>query len=296
MENKQKKTSLNRIIIAILIAVLLGLSGYMFYNNTELEKANTFLEDEKVKITQDLDEMIAKYDVAIKDNSSLSEELKLEREDVLMFLDSVKNLKKANYSIIRRYRNKIKDLEQSNQDLFKANDSLRVSNQFLANEIDSARVFIQGQTAQLDTLNIQNDELMEKIEIGAKLQVNSVNTISMKERNNGKLVSTTRASRTDALRISFTIAGNTLADEGEENALIQVLNPKGEVVSGVGEEALENGETILYTDKTLVEYAKENIDVVSLIEVNRKEMTKGTHTVRVFLNGRIVGVSEFLLK
>jgi len=25
-------------------------------------------------------------------------------------------------------------------------------------------------------------------------------------------------------------------------------------------------------------------------------MTKGTHTVRVFLNGRIVGVSEFLLK
>jgi hypothetical protein len=167
------------------------------------------------------------------------------------------------------------------------------------NYTDSIKlIFVNHSTflIQLDTLNIQNDELMEKIEIGAKLQVNSVNTISMKERNNGKLVSTTRASRTDALRISFTIAGNTLAVEGEENALIQVLNPKGEVVSGVGEEALENGETILYTDKTLVEYAKENIDVVSLIEVNRKEMTKGTHTVRVFLNGRIVGVSEFLLK
>jgi hypothetical protein len=296
MENKQKKDSLNRILIAILIAVLLGLSGYMFYNNAELEKANTFLEDEKVKITQDLDEMIAKYDVAIKDNSSLSEELKLEREDILMFLDSVKNLKKANYSIIRRYRNKIKDLEQSNQDLFKANDSLRVSNQFLTNEIDSARAFIQGQTAQLDTLNIQNNELIEKIGIGAKLQVNSINTISMKERNNGKLISTIRASRTDALRISFTIAGNNLADEGEENALIQVLNPKGEVVHGIGEEALENGKTILYTDKTSVEYTKDNIDVISLIEVNRKEMTKGTHTVHVFLNGRLVGISKFILK
>jgi hypothetical protein len=296
MEKKEKKDSLNRIIITLLIILLLGLLAYMFYNNTELQKSKTFLEEEKVKITQDLDDMVAKYDVAIKDNSSLSEELKLERDDILMFRDSVKNLKQTNYSIIRRYRNKIKTLEQSNQDLFKANDSLRVSNQFLTNEIDSARVFIQNQTAQLDTLNIQNNELMEKIGIGAKLQVNSVNTVSMRERNNGKLVSTSRASRTDALRISFRIAGNDLADEGEENALIQVLNPKGEVVHAIGEEALENGETIFYTDKTIVEYTKENIDVISLIEVNRKEMTKGVHTVHVFLNGRIVGISNFALK
>ena len=295
MEKKEKKDS-NRIVIIILIALLLGLLGYMFYNNTELQKSKAFLEDEKVKITQDLDEMIAKYDVAIEDNSSLSEELKLEREDILMFRDSVKNLKKTNYSIIRRYRNKIKSLEQTNQELFKSNDSLRVSNQFLTNEIDSARVYIQNQTALLDTLNVRNDELMEKIGIGAKLQVNSVKTIPMRERNNGKLVTTTRASRTDALRIGFTIAGNDLADDGEENALIQVLNPKGEVVHAVGEEALENGETIFYTDKTSVEYNKENIDVISLIEVNRKEMLKGTHTVHVFLNGRLVGLTNFILK
>jgi uncharacterized protein len=296
MEKQQQKNSSNRIIITILITLLLGLLAYMFYNNTELQKSKTFLEEEQVKITQDLDEMIAKYDVAIQDNSSLSEELKLERDDILMFRDSVKNLKQTNYSIIRRYRNKIKELEQSNQDLFKANDSLRVSNQFLTNEIDSAKVFIQNQIAILDTLNIQNVELMAKIGIGAKLQVNSVKTISMRERNNGKLVSTTRASRTDALRISFTIAGNDLADEGEENALIQVLNPKGEVVHGIGEDALENGETILYTDKTAVDYTKDNIDIISLIEVNRKEMTKGIHTVHVFLNGRLVGVSKFILK
>lgn len=296
MEKREQKDTKNKIVIGILIALLLGLLGYMFYNNTELQKSKTFLEDEKVKIGQNLDEMIAKYDKAIKENSSISEELKLEREDIILFRDSVKNLKQTNYSIIRRYRKKIKSLEDSNTQLFKANDSLRVSNRFLTNEIDSARVFIQNQTAQLDTLNIQNSDLLEKIGVGAQLHVNSVKAVSMKERNNGKLVATSRASRTDALRISFRIAENSLAEERVENALIQVLNPKGEVVHAVGEESIDNGGSIIYTDKTSVDYTKENIDVISLIEVNRKEMIKGVHIVKVFLNGQIVGISKFVLK
>lgn len=296
MEQKEKNNSKSKIVITVLIVLLLSLLAFMFYNNTELQKSKAFLEDEKVKIEQDLDEMLEKYDTAIGENSTLSEELKLEREDILMFRDSVKNLKQTNYSIIRRYRKKIKNLENSNAQLFKANDSLRVSNQFLANEIDSARVFIQNQTAQLDTLNVQNTELIERIGVGAQLHVNSVKAVSMKERNNGKLVATSRASRTDALRISFRIAENALAETRVENAIIQVLNPKGEVVHGVGEESLDNGGSIIYTDKTAVEYTKENIDVISLVEVNRKEMMKGTHVVKVFLNGQIVGVSKFSLK
>ena len=292
MNNKNS----SKLIIGILIALLLGLLGYMYVNNTELQKSKTFLEDEKVKIEQDLEEMIAKYDTAINENSTMAEELKLERNDIVMFRDSVKNLKQTNYSIIRRYRQKIKTLEDSNAQLFKANDSLRVSNQFLTSEIDSARVFIVSQTAQLDTLNLQNTELIGKIEVGAKLQVNSIKTVPMRERSSGKLSETARASRTDALRISFRIAENSLADEGEKNAIIQVLNPKGVVVHGVGEEVLENGETMIYTDKTAVSYSKQDIDVVSLVEVNRKEMVKGIHTVNVFLGGQLVARSKFALK
>lgn len=296
MAQKENNNSKNKIVITVLILLLLSLLAYMFYNNTELQKSKAFLEDEKVKIEQDLDEMIAKFDTAIDEKSTLSEELKSERDDIVLFRDSIKNLKQTNYSIIRRYRSKIKSLEKSNQQLFKSNDSLRISNQFLTQEIDSARVFIQTQAEKIDTLYIQNLGLIEKVGIGAKLKVNSVKAVPMKERNSGKLITTTRASRTDALRISFRIAGNDLADDGTEEALIQVLNPKGEVIHVIGKETLESGEEIMFTDKTSVEYTKENIDVISLIEVDRKEMTKGTHIVKVFLNGRIVGVSKFSLR
>ncbi len=296
MEKKENKETLNRVIIGGLMILLIALLGYMLYNNTELKKSKAFLEDEKVKITQDLDDMIAKYDEAINENSSLSEELRMEREDIVLFRDSVANLKKTNYNIIRRYRNKIKSLEKSNQELFMANDSLRISNQFLTSKIDSAQVFITTQTAVLDSITAENVELLEKVGEGAKLQVNSVKVLPMRERSNGKLVSTSRGKRTDALRISFTIAENALANNGEENALIQVINPKGEIINVKGEETLENGDVISYTDKTTVEYNKANIDVISLIEVDRKQMSKGIYNTKVFLNGRMVGYAVFTLK
>lgn len=296
MKQKEKSNTLTKVVIAILIALLLGLLGYLYTSNTELEKSNSFLEDEKVKIEQNLDEMIAKYDQAIEENSSISDELRKERENIVLFRDSVKNLKQTNYSIISRYRKKIKSLELANQELFRTNDSLRVSNQFLANKIDSANVRINSQKAALDTLNSKNIELIEKVQNGAKLQINSIKINPMKQRSSGKLSTTERARRTDALRISFRIAKNSLAKKGDQIATIQVLNPQEEVVHKIGIGTLKNGEEIGFSDKTTVAYTQENIDVISLIEVDRKKMVKGTHTVKVYLQGRFVGSTNFVLK
>ncbi len=295
MENENKSTK-QIIIGVVLVVLLLSLAGYTIYQNSQLNESNAFLEDEKDKIGQELDDMLAKYDVAIDDNSSIAEELRLEREDIVLFRDSVKNLKQTNYSIIRRYRGKIASLEASNQELFRQNDSLRISNQILAQEIDSANVYIVSQTAILDSLNIQNTELTEKIGIGAQLQVNSLKVLSMKERNNGKLVATTRANRTDALRINFTIAENLLADKTQRHALIQVLNPRGEVVHNIGSTTLEDGEEIEFTDQTSIDYDNAKLDVISLVEVDRKSMMKGTYTVSVFLDNKLVSLSGFILK
>lgn len=295
MENENKSTK-QIIIGVVLVVLLLSLAGYTIYQNSQLNESNAFLEDEKDKIEQELDEMVAKYDVAIDDNSALAEELRLEREDIVLFRDSVKNLKQTNYSIIRRYRGKISSLEASNQELFRQNDSLRISNQILAQEIDSANVYIVSQTAILDSLNVQNAELAEKIGIGAQLQVNSLKVLSMKERNNGKLVATTRANRTDALRINFTIAENALADKTQRQAMIQVLDPKGQVVHNIGSATLEDGTDIEFTDETSIDYDNVRLDVISLIEVDRKSMMKGTYTVSVFLDNKLVSLSGFILK
>ena len=295
MENDNKST---KVIVGIILLVLLAvLGGYTVYQNNQLNDSNTFLEEEKVNIENDLDEMVAKYDAAIAENSALSDELKLEREDIVLLRDSVKNLKSANYSLIRRYRNKIASLEASNQELFKQNDSLRIANNILAEDLDFANDSILVQLTQIDTLNIQNAALNDKIGVGAQLKVNTIKTITMKERMlSDKLVETTRANRTDALRISYVIAENALADKSERNAKIQVLNPKGGVINNIGTAVTNEGVEFDSSDETSVDYENINLGVVTMLEVDRKTMLKGNYRVNIFIDNKLVAISGFTLK
>lgn len=294
MENDNKST---KVIVGIILLVLLAvLGGYTLYQNNQLNDSNAFLEEEKSNIETELDEMVTKYDVAIAENSSLSEELKLEREDIVLLRDSVKNLKSTNYSLIRRYRNKISSLEASNQQLFKQNDSLRIANNILADDLGDAKDSISVQSTQIDTLNIQNAALNEKIGIGAQLKVNTIKVTTMKKRMMGdKLVETSRANRTDAMRISFVIAENELAAKSERNAKIEVLNPKGAVLNNIGTTITGEGVEFGYSDETSVDYENSNLAVVTMLEVDRKTMLKGNYRINIYIDNKLVALSGFTL-
>jgi hypothetical protein len=295
MEAENKSTQ--KIVIGIILLILLAsLGAYTVYQNNKLNESNAFLEEEKVTIENDLDAMVAKYDAAILDNSTLSEELKLEREDIILLRDSVKNLKQSNYSIIRRYRNKIASLEASNQSLFRQNDSLRVSNQLLAGDLNIANDSIQSQNSQMEILHIQNDELSEKVGVGEQLKVNSITVISMKKRMLGKkLAATTRANRTDALRISFTVAENELAAKSERNVKMQVINPKGGVINIMGAANDIMGMEFEYSDETMIDYENSNLSVLTLLEVDRKTMLKGNYKINIYIDNELVAISGFTL-
>lgn len=294
MENDNKST---KVIVGVILLVLLAVLGsYTLYQNNQLNDSNTFLEEEKRNIEADLDEMVAKYDVAISENSSLSEELILEREDIILLRDSVKNLKSTNYSLIRRYRNKISSLEASNQELFKQNDSLRIANNILGDDLIIAQDFILAQTFLIDTLGMQNIELNEKIGIGAQLKVNTIKVVTMKKKMLGdKLVETSRANRTDAMRISFVISENELAAKSECNAKIEVVNPKGGVLNTIGTAITDEGIEFDYSDETLVDYENNNLEVLTMLEVDRKTMLKGNYRINIYIDNKLVGIAGFTL-
>ena len=293
---EEKKTSPNKLIIGILIALLLASLGYTWYNNNEHKENENILQEEKIVIQQDLDELISKYDVAIAENTTISEELILERDKIVLFRDSVKNLKNVNYSLIRKYRRQIKSLEDKNQKLLYLTDSLKTTNQFLVQEIDSVKLKIEKQIAVNDTLLIKNLELTEKVAIGSTLKINSVKAITMKERSSGKLVETTRSSRTDAFRVSFRITENELAELGDKKVHIQIKNSEGNTVGQKGTTILKNGGEVGYSDEAIVEYSNQDIDVISLIEVERNEILNGDHYISVFLDGEFVGSTKVSVK
>lgn len=291
-ENKKSNTKIAVIVLAVLLLVALA---YTFYNNKEHKKLTDAIEEEKLEIEGNLDSMIVKYEEAIGQNTSMSNELSLERDRIIALRDSIKGLKATNYSLIRRYRKQIAKLEETNRRLFFMTDSLTGVNELLTINLDSANVKISKQLAKNDTLSLQNLQLSEKVAIGSVLKVSSAKILAMRERKNGKLVETSRARNTDAFRINFTIAKNEIAGKGERQVYIQIVDAKGLTVAGKGELTF-NDVQINYSDQTIVNYLNDAVDIISLVEVDRGTIKRGVYTVNIYIENKFVGATQITLK
>lgn len=293
---EENKKSNNKLITIVLAVLLLAALAYTFYTGSEHKKLTDEIEAEKIEIGQNLDSMIVKYENAIAEKTSLSDELILERDRIIALRDSVKDLKASNYSLMRRFRGEISKLEESNKRLFLLNESLTNENQLLTSNLDSANVKISMQLAKNDTLTIQNLTLAEKVAIGSELKLRTAKVIAMKERNNGKLVETSRSKNTDALRINLTIVKNEIAEPGDRQVYIQIEDSNGNTIAPKGEFMLSDSTKVSYSDLSIVNYLNEELDLISLVEVDRDVMKTGLYTVNIFIDDKFVGVAKIALK
>lgn len=294
---EEEKKSNSKIIVIVLALLLIGALAYTFYNKSEHKKLTDAITVEKEEIEQNLDNMIVKYEDAIGQNTSMSNELAFERDRIIALRDSIKGLKSTNLNLIFRYKKQIAKLEETNRRLFFMADSLTGANTLLTIDLDSARVNMTRQIAVNDTLSMQNINLAEKVAIGSVLKVSSAKVLAMREKTNGKLVETNRARNTDAFRINFTIAKNEISEQGERRVYIQIVDvTSGTTVASKGEVTILNDETINYSDTATINYLNEAIDVVSLVEVNRDLIERGVFAVNIYIESNIVGVSKITLK
>ena len=294
MEDNNKSSN-SKILIIALTVLLFALIGYTFYNNNDHKEAIKFLQDEKEQIIGNLTAMEEKYDVAIAENTSLSDSLTIEKEKIALLKDSVQNLKKVNSDVLRRYRNQLAGLEKTNERLLDQVDSLMFANNILTEEKDSINSQLEIQTSYNDTLVAQNMELARKVEIGGAINVENVAVTAMKMRSNGKYTETNKAQKTDAIKVEFRLIENEIAEPGDKEADSVLKNPAGQVINAKGTFAAIDGEEKKYTDQTVVNYSNADLDVVMLVERKGEKYEKGTYPIEVYVEGKMVGSANLEL-
>lgn len=290
-KNSQQKT-----IIWVLAILLVLLGAYTIYNHTSHVEKEENLTSEKASIQNELNDMIAKYDAAIAENTTMTEELKAEREKIIQLRDSVANLTSVNRSMIARYKGRLAELESKNKRLFFLTDSLKEANQFLSLEVVTAKKTIEEQTAVNTELTTKNTELTNTVNVGSVLIVNEVFAKAMRKRSSDKLTETNSFNKTDAFRVNFKIAENRIAAKGSRTVYYVIKDPSGKVVSNSGTFMLENGQSVTYSDKTSATYDNKALEVITVINVNRDAMVEGAYTVDVYIDNYYVGTSIVELK
>jgi len=301
--SQSTKNSGLKIVVIILALLLAGLAFFTFQNIQKNKESEEVLMTEKLEIQADLDAKIVELDNAIADNTSIKDELISARDDIMVFRDSVKDLKTLKYQIIRRYKKKLASLEKINNKLLEDSELLKQENYALSVEVDSTKaevqrqhVTIENQHKKNDSLSVSNTDLSNRISKGAALQIGNVAIVAMKEGRKGKLKKTTRAKKTDAFRISFKVRKNVIAEPGKKQIHIVIKDLAGKVIGGVDSFIDANEKEIAFSDETEMEYENEDKEVIVVTEIPEDILKKGNYYVDVYLEKKLLSSGKITLK
>lgn len=294
MENQDNHSKL-KAIIGVLAILLIGSLIYIFKLTSDaktLQTTVTTVKSEKESVLKDLADLKTTYDAAIAENTSMSDELIAERDKVVKLMAELKASKGDNASL-QKYKTQYKAMEQKMQNLMQEVEVLKKQNQILTTNLDSTKVVLEDNKKYNLVLVGQNEELAKKVELGSKLTVTNLKTASYKVRSSGKQIATDKASRTDMLKVNFTIAENKIAKSGDKTYYVQVIDSKNNVL---GDKAtISFGDTSLtYSFTTTVKYENKTVEVSE--QLPGKDFAKGTYFVNVFDKGELVSKSSFSLR
>lgn len=284
-----------KVIAGLLGVILLGTIIFAVTQYNENKKNTQALTKEKELVVEDLNNLKSEYDKAILESNATNEELVAARDNIAQYIDSVQAMK-SDIASLSRYRRQVGVLKAEREELLRQVDSLSQSNTMLAMQRDSTFVELEKQTVFNDSLVVQNTQLADAVERGSALNLSKFSIDAVKERNSGKLVSTSRARATDKFRVCFTVAPNTIAEAGDREFFVEVLDPQGNILGESLSKSNENG-SITYTKGTQFYYENGALDVCDYVNKPAENFQKGNYMVNVYDDGlKLLSTSRFTLK
>lgn len=294
MENNSSSTGL-KVALGIALVLFLATGFYAMNLNKKSNETQKELTEQKRLVMNDLNTMAKQYDEAISENQISNKNLIDARGRIQGLIDSLQ-ISETNVKSLWRYKQKFTSLQREMDVLMAQNDSLRVQNSYLATSLDSTRVRLEERTIFTDSLLIQNTALAEVVNNASVLGAVGLKGFGVIERASGKLIPTERASRTDKIRVCFTVAKNALVQSGDQELYVQVIDPKNRTL-GLNEQ-VQFEETILnYSMISKFNYENTSLNVCEFVASKGKEkFEKGRYVVNVYNQKDLVSSSEFSLK
>ena len=287
--NKTSKT-----LIIILALLLVGTLIYSFKMYQDSEATALLLENEKIEVLKNLENMTSLYNEANADNKVANEKI----IEAQARLDSLKNELKSSkitVSTLLKYKKKYFEMESEMEVLLEENTTLKFQNTLLETSLDSAQNQLFSQLETNTKLEAQNLQLKETVNAAKNLTVERLNAYGVIQRRSGKLVPTTRASRVDNLRICYSVPSNLLTESGERSYLVQVIDPSLNVIGSNTPVSFEEG-VLKYSYVSSFTYNNKLLDICDFVSTEERNYEKGLYIVNVFDQNTLITSSTFTLK
>ncbi|MBF8149609.1 chromosome partitioning protein ParA [Winogradskyella sp. F6397] len=295
MEGSQKSNTGLKVGLGILLVLFIVTAFYTSKLYNEKQENEKLLVSEKNQVMNDLNNMAKDYDEAIAESEVKNQDLMAARERIQGLMDSLK-VSQNSVGSLWNYKKKYMALQEEMDVLLTENDRLKGENQYLASSLDSTQVQLAERTMFTDSLLVQNTELATVVEDAAALQTVGLVGMGVIERNNGKQIPTERARRSDKIKICFTVAKNMLAEGGDKELYVQVIDPKNNVL-GTNDQIEFEDQVLNYSLISRFNYENRNLNICEYInELEDSKFEEGRYKVNVFSDKALISSSEFELR
>ncbi|MEP7144891.1 MAG: hypothetical protein ABI707_18545 [Ferruginibacter sp.] len=297
------------IIIGVLAAGIIGLSGYLIVDKnktvevihqqeTQIATVNT----EKSDVQKSFDASLARLDSMSTANKGLEGKLTAKNGEISKVkseIRSILNKKNATAAELARAKTLIDSLNGKIESMQVEVARLTQENQGLTND----KVVLTQEKEKLNTdltaTTAVKEELAKKVDVASTLNASNITITPINIKNNGKEKISTVAKRVDKLVVSFDV-DNRIAQPGMTDVYVLVIGPDGKSLSA---EALGSGTFTTRDEGDKSFTAKVPVDIVTAKKKNvefafkpGENFQQGNYTIQIYQNGFKIGEGTRSLK
>jgi len=276
--------------------VIINYNSSIVATNKESNKALNYIENEKFKVIDKLLALEKKYELAITDYVHVSDSLRIERDKITKVIESAENMEETGWSNIIGYKNDLIAFNKRYKELISINDqkysSYNPLNRKKSYYADADNKTVNDDENLISSIDKQDLAIMEE-----NLRIDNVEITAMKMGIKGKYQKTNNAKKTELIKVSFKLVHNEKVASGQKEAHIVLQNPEGKVTQAKGIFKLKDTKVEKkYTDRAVISYNKNDVDVIMYIQRKGKSFEKGVYPVKLFLEGQLMAVSNLNLQ
>ncbi len=281
-------------LVLIILLLLAGL-GYLGYSYLQEREANEAMQElaalDKQEMENEYERFAMQYSELQKqiNNDSIIAQLTQEQMKTQQLLAELKKVKSDDAREIARLKKELATVRDVLRSYIRQVDSLNQINETLRSENSQIRDELAESNREKVNLASEKASLSEKVAIAAQLDATGIAMTPLNKRN--KVAKKMKDCK--QIQVSFTIAKNVTATNGQRTVYVRIQTPNGDVLNG-GTFNYEDRQ-IEYSMKKTIEYSGEETAVATYWDVN-EFLSGGDYRVSIFSDGNMIGTKTFSFK
>lgn len=276
------------VVLAVAIYLLLDTRKNLNVVSADLAEKTEYFQMERDSLEGELRNIYVQYDSLETDNLTIQMEMQQQQ----LKIDKLIAIQADDAYKIKMYRREMETIRSVLRSYIVQIDSLNMQNQELMAANKQLRNTERRLTTEKEQLEKDKSQLEELKELATTLQSSAIDLVLLNKRDK----ESSRIRTTVKVRIDFVLRANKVTTPGEKNIYLRIVRPDQVLLGSPDLEMFEyNGEQIPASASRIITYENEDLPV-SIFWTNDGEIVPGEHTVELYAEGKIIGASAFVLK